>query len=115
MDNILSDNDFVLDDFNPLSLAKNIAKRLKERRLELNLSQQELSKKSGVSYGSIKRFETQFQISLKNLLLIAVVLNATNEFKMLFTQKQYKSIDEIVENTKTKTRQRARNNEKSRT
>ena len=73
MDNILSNNDFVLDDFNPRSIAKNIAKRLKQRRIELNLTQQELASKSGVSYGSVKRFETKFDISLKSLLMIAVV------------------------------------------
>jgi len=107
MTNILSDSKFLIDDFDPKSIAENIAQRSKQRRLELNLSQQELANKSGVSYGSIKRFETQYDISLKNLLLISVVLNANEEFKLLFTQKQYNSIDEIIKESKNKIRKRA--------
>ena len=91
-----------------VQLQKNIALRLKQRRIELNLTQEELAHKSGVSYGSVKRFETKFDISLKNLLMIAVVLNATEDFKFLFAQKQYKSIEEIISVNKSKTRKRAR-------
>ncbi len=108
MDNILSNKEFILDDFNPASIAKNIAKKLKQRRIELNLTQKELANKSGVSYGSIKRFETIYEISLKNLLMVAVVLNATEEFKLLFSKQQYKSIDEVLELAEKKKRKRAR-------
>jgi len=38
MANIIADNDFVLDAFNPVAIAKGIAGRLRERRLELNLT-----------------------------------------------------------------------------
>jgi len=40
MINILADNNFVLDAFNPASIALGIAKRMRERRLEMNLTQQ---------------------------------------------------------------------------
>lgn len=108
MDKMLSDNNFVLDDFNPASIAENMAKRMKQRRIELNLTQNELANKSGVSYGSIKRFEIIYEISLKSLLMIAVVLNATEEFKLLFSKQQYKSIDELVKVEEKKNRKRAR-------
>ena len=112
MDNILNDTVFKLDDFNPPAIAKKIAKNFKQRRLELNITQVELSQKSGVSFGSIKRFENQSAISLKHLLLLAVVLNATDEFLHLFTKKQYKSIAEISKELKAKSRKRARKNDK---
>jgi hypothetical protein len=38
-----------LDDFNPDAILKNIAKRVKQNRLLLNLSQSALAAKSGVS------------------------------------------------------------------
>ena len=41
-----------------------LAQRLSRIRKRRKLSQQELSEKSNVSYGSIKRFETSGQISL---------------------------------------------------
>jgi transcriptional regulator with XRE-family HTH domain len=108
MDNILSDNNFILEDFNPSAIAKNIAEKLKQRRLELNISQEELANRSGVSYGSVKRFEIKYKISLVNLLMIAVVLNATEEFKLLFSKQQYQSIDEVIAISKKQKRKRAR-------
>lgn len=106
MDNILSDMSFSLDDFNPISIAKQISQRVKARRLELNLTQQELAAKSGVSLGSIKRFETSYEISLKSLLMLALVLNATDSFSDLFSQTQYQSINQIIGTSRK--RQRAR-------
>ena len=44
-----------------------LAQRLSRIRKRRKLSQQELSEKSNVSYGSIKRFETSGQISLISL------------------------------------------------
>ncbi len=34
MDNIIADNNLILDAFNPVAIAKGIAGRLRERRLE---------------------------------------------------------------------------------
>ena len=106
-DNILSENKFQVDDYNPVAIAKTISKQFKDRRLEQNVTQEALAQKSGVSLGSIKRFETKAEISLKNLLMLAVVLNTTSEFFELFSKKQYNSIAEIVAEKKQKSRQRA--------
>lgn len=111
MDNILANKNYLLDEFNPKHLAKKIVGNLRNRRIELNITQEDLAKRSGISLGSLKRFENKFEISLKNLLLLAVALNSTGEFKTLFAQKQYSSIDEIVVTKKKKTRKRARNND----
>lgn len=104
-------NDFVLDTFNPIALAKGIALRMRERRLELNLSQKGLATKAGVTLGSLKRFENSFEISLKHLLMIAVVLDATETFGELFSTKQYQSIDEMLSATSLKKRQRGKRND----
>ncbi len=111
MAKILSDNDFVLDAFNPRALARGIANRMRERRLELNLTQQGLANKSGVSLGSIKRFESRNEISLKHLLMIAVVLDSTENFEKLFSDRKYQSIDEIINAEKSKKRMRGRQND----
>ncbi len=111
---MLTNKKIKLDDFNPQTIANTIAKNLKQRRLELNITQVELSRKSGVSLGSIKRFENNYAISLKHLLLLAVVLNATDEFLQLFTRKQYSSISEINIEAEVKLRKRARKNDKQR-
>jgi transcriptional regulator with XRE-family HTH domain len=109
-DNNITDSDFDLDEFNPRAIARNIASRMKKRRIELNITQQVLSEKAGISLGSLKRFETKFEISLKYLLSIAIVLDSTEEFNLLFSKQRYKNIDEVINTTQKKTRKRARNN-----
>ena len=108
--NILSTTDFLLDDFNPGAILKKIAERVKRNRLELNLSQNALAIKSGVSLGSLKRFEQTAEISLKNLVMLAVALDATHEFSLLFSQRQYQSIDELLTKDKARTAKRGRRN-----
>jgi transcriptional regulator with XRE-family HTH domain len=110
MINILADNDFVFDAFNPVAIARGIADRMRERRLEMNFTQQWLAKKSGVSLGSLKRFESNHEISLSHLLMLAVVLDGTEEFTLLFSRRQFENIDQALK-TSTKKRLRGRHND----
>ena len=73
-----------------------LAKRLSSIRKRRNLSQVQLSEKSNVSYGSIKRFETSGQISLLSLTKLCVALDCVEEIKNLFTQVEYGSIEEVL-------------------
>ncbi len=89
----------------PGEMQKVIASRARDLRLELNLSQQTLSEKSGVSYGSLKKFEQTGQISLESLLKLAVILGCMDDFKALFavrTAEEALSLDELLENGKRK-------------
>ena len=71
-----------------------IVERVKERRKELKLTQQELSQRSGVSYASIRRFESTGEISFNSLLKIASVLNAIADFNMLFSNELVSDLKE---------------------
>jgi transcriptional regulator with XRE-family HTH domain len=108
--NIESINDFVPDDFNPGLILKNIAMRVKRNRLELNISQAALASKSGVSLGSLKRFEHTSEISLKSLVMLAIALDSTQEFHQLFSGKKYQSIDELLTRDKDNLPKRGRRN-----
>ena len=55
---------------------------------------------SGVSYGSIKRFESTGQISLLSLTKIASALDMADELGNLFTQVPYKNIEEVIKENK---------------
>lgn len=77
-----------------------VAKNARNIRKRLGMSQQDLSKMSGVSYGSIKRFESTGNISLISLTKIAVALDATDEIKTLFSNVPYKSIQEVINEQK---------------
>lgn len=80
----------------PEEINLELAKRLSCIRKRRNLSQVQLSEKSNVSYGSIKRFETSGQISLLSLTKLCVALNCVEEIKNLFTQVEYGSIEEVL-------------------
>jgi transcriptional regulator with XRE-family HTH domain len=56
-----------------LYIKRELAMRVRARRREGKLSQAALAEKSGVSLGSLKRFERSGDISLASLLRIAVV------------------------------------------
>ena len=64
----------------PSDSLREIAQRHKVLRKQAGFSQSELAKRSGVSLGSLKRFETTGQISLESLLLLADVLNRLDDF-----------------------------------
>lgn len=68
----------------PAEIALEIAHRAKRVRLNANLSQSGLAERSGVSLGSLKRFESTGQIALESLLKIALTLNCLNDFNALF-------------------------------
>ncbi len=69
----------------PQEIRRDIAARAQARRLVLNMSQKELAARSGVSLGSLKRFEITGEVSLSSLLSIALALNALDAFADLFS------------------------------
>lgn len=79
----------------PLECLAQIAEKAKAKRLSLNLSQQNLSVRSGVSLGSIKRFERTGQISLESLLKLALVLKSLESFNSLFAEEPLQSLPSI--------------------
>ena len=66
------------------SVITGIVERAKKKRKEMSLSQRRLSQKSGVTYASIRRFETTGEISLSSLLKIAHALDALKDFESVF-------------------------------
>ncbi len=95
MDKILSM--IRLDEKTPKEIAADLAARVRARRKELGLSQEKLAQKSQVSLGSLKRFESKYEISLSSLLRIAIALDAEEDFDSLFFRKQYRSIQDVID------------------
>ena len=83
-------------------LDKKLAERMRRIRRRRKVSQQKLSDMSGVSYGSIKRFETTGQISLLSLTKLAMALELADELRDLFTQVPYRKIQEVINESKGK-------------
>lgn len=77
-----------------------VARRVRNVRKRRRISQERLSQLSGVSHGSVKRFEATGQISLLSLTKIAMALDMAGEIKNLFTQVPYMSIEEVIREKK---------------
>ena len=77
-------------------VASNVQKLRKRIRKRKKISQKELAERSGVSLGSIKRFEQTGEISLQSLTKIAIALRAEDELESLFTSANFESIEEIL-------------------
>lgn len=72
--------------------------RLRKRK---KISQKELAARSGVSLGSVKRFEQSGEISLQSLSKIAIALGVEDELLNLFDDVPFASIEEVI-NEQTK-------------
>ena len=105
MNNILSFNIAT-----PSDIAMQIAARVKARRLDLNLTQEGLASRAGVKFATYRRFEQTGEISLRGLLQVGFALNCLDEFNDLFAQKQYQSLDDVL-NEQRVNRKRGKKNE----
>ena len=81
-------------------LDQKLAQRVRNIRKRRSISQEKLAAMSGVSHGSIKRFETTGQISLISLTKIAMALDIADELRSLFLQVPYRNIQEVLNETK---------------
>lgn len=72
----------------PSDLLLEIAEKHKLLRKHAGYSQSELAERSGVSLGSIKRFEQTGLISLESLLQLAAVLERLADFDAVFNPSQ---------------------------
>ena len=64
----------------PADWMQEMAKRHKMLRKQAGFTQSELARRSSVSLGSLKRFETSGQISIQSLFLLIDVLGRLDDF-----------------------------------
>ena len=86
---------------NILSIKDGVAGRFRNARRAAKISQMTMAERSGVSLGSIKRFEQTGEISLASLIKLAMVLGYEEDFNDLFRRKNYQSIFEVVNEGKS--------------
>jgi transcriptional regulator with XRE-family HTH domain len=90
-------------------ILKEISAREKQLRLSQNLSQELLAKKSGVSLGSLKRFEITGEISLKSLVKLVLTLTDIKSLDTLFPiHEELQSLAQIKKLAHNRKRGRSR-------
>lgn len=96
MDNMLSVLDkYTLDNIDDIAIT--LAQDFRKRRIEKNMTREEIAKKSGVAVSNIVRFEQKGLISLKNLIGIAIAMEYTSEVKNIFAEPKYSTIEELTQ------------------
>ncbi|MEZ4848080.1 MAG: helix-turn-helix transcriptional regulator [Bacteroidia bacterium] len=88
----------------PNNILTETASRHRQLRKKLQLSQTQLAERSGVSLGSIKRFEQTGKISFEALLKLAHVLDRLSDFERIF--EPVENLDEVEKLFSSKTRGR---------
>ena len=78
-----------------------IAQKIVRLRKRKKITQKQLAARSGVSLGSLKRFEQSGEISLQSLTKIAIALDVEEELENLFDNVPFASIEEVI-NEQTK-------------
>ncbi|HFA47538.1 MAG TPA: XRE family transcriptional regulator [Bacteroidetes bacterium] len=69
----------------PSDILMETARKHRDLRKQRKLSQALLAEKSGVSLGSLKRFEQTGKISFESLLKLAHILGRLSEFEAVFS------------------------------
>ncbi len=82
----------------PASILERLQVNYKQKRLQHSLTQAGLSSRSGVSLGSIKRFESTGQISLESLLSISLVLECLDDFNQIanIQEPKIESLEQLL-------------------
>ena len=86
-----------LDQKTPNEVAREVAGRVRARRKEMRLTQEQMARKAGMSLASYKRFEQKGLIALDSLIRISIVCGCEGDFDELFAKRHYASIQEVLD------------------
>ena len=79
----------------PNDILVDVAQKVRRLRKTNKWSQEELANRSGVSLGSLKRFESTGQISFIFLLKLANVFGRLEEFESLLVPKETSNLNQL--------------------
>ena len=97
--------DYTLD--NQDDIAKGIADDFRRRRIEKNITRDQLAERSGVAVSNIVRFEQKGLISLRNLISLAIALGYTSELRNVFAEPKYSTMEELTQIRKNSNKKKA--------
>ena len=94
----------------PAKAQKKLAEHARTQRLQMELTQEGLAKRSGVPLPTLRKFERTGAISLESFLKLHMVLGSLEDILKATQMKetQFSSIDDVLEADKKPTRQRGK-------
>jgi transcriptional regulator with XRE-family HTH domain len=88
----------------PLDICRAVSERARAARLAADLTQEGLAQRSGVSLGTLKRFESSGAASLEVVVRIALALRMEGGFERVFQAPRFSSMDEVIASPKKRQR-----------
>lgn len=82
-------------------VALELAMRVKSSRLAQSLTQEGLARRSGVSFGTLKKFERTGRIALVSFIRLVFALGDEAALENLLLEKKFSSLEEVLD-VKTK-------------
>jgi len=94
----------------PSKVQKKLAENVRLRRLQMELTQEGLAKRSGVPLPTLRKFEQKGAISLESFLKLQMVLGGLENILAVTEVKEttFSSIDEVLEADITSNRKRGK-------
>jgi len=86
---------YTLDNADDIS--SRLAHDFRQRRIEKNLTREQVAEQSGVAVSNIVRFEQKGLISLGNFISIVMALGYAAEVKNLLSQPKYSTMEELMQ------------------
>jgi transcriptional regulator with XRE-family HTH domain len=92
----------------PSKAQNKLAENVRQRRLNMDLTQEGLSKRSGVPLPTLRKFEQKGAVSLESYLKILMVVGGLEKMLDALTieQQSFSSIDDVLEDDNKPTKQR---------
>ena len=90
----------VLEDYaleSEADIALKLAEYFRRRRIEKNLTREEMAQMAGIAVSNLVRFEQKGLISLKNLIALAMTLGYSSEINNLFATPKYTTMEELTQ------------------
>lgn len=78
-------------------IALKLAEDFRHRRIEKNLTREEMAQMAGIAVSNLVRFEQKGLISLKNLIALAMALGYSSEINNLFATPKYATMEELTQ------------------
>ncbi len=100
----------VLDNYTLESVddvSQKMAADFRRRRIEKNLTREQLAEMADVAVSNVVRFEQKGLISLKNLIALALALGYAAEVKNLFAAPKYSTMEELTQIRKNTNKKKA--------
>ncbi len=77
-------------------IALELAVRVKNTRLAQRLTQEGLASRSGVPFGTLKKFERTGQIALVSFIRLVTALGDESALEKLLLEQKFETLDEVL-------------------